>query len=161
MSQVDIAVEKFTDALFAEMLPLGRKCFEESTTVKGEACAYYGSRDFPIEPDIEQYRHLAQLGSLVIVTLREAGVLRGFVVGFMHRCMHHKHVIGAVGDTLYVEPEQRAYTGVLIERFLEQARAMKAEIVGWPTTIDGYVYNVLKAMNFVGDDIVMERRLCV
>lgn len=158
---VNIASEPFSDELFSEMAPLGQKCWQESTVVKGESCAYFGSRDFEIDPDVEQYRRLAQMGALVIVSLRDSGALKGFVVGFIHRCMHHRHIIGAVGDTLYVEPEYRSYTGVVIERFLNEVRQMKAEIVGWPTTKDGYVYEVLKSLKFVADDIVMEKRLCV
>jgi hypothetical protein len=34
-------------------------------------------------------------------------------------------------------------------------------IIGWPVHLNGPVYDVLKAKGYVGDDIVMEKRLCV
>lgn len=159
-SQVTITTETFSDELLSEILPLGQKCWKESTIAKGETCAFYGERDFEIEPDVEQYRKLSEMGSLVIVTLRDSGTVQGYVSGFLYRGLHHRKILGCIGDTIYAEPDYRVYIGVLVDKFLNEMRAKKAQIVGWPTTPDGPVYHVLKARGFVGDDIVMEKRLC-
>lgn len=157
---VTIDKEKFTQDLFQELLPLAQKCWEESTLAKAEKCAFYGERDFQIEPDIEQYQRLNDMGSLVIVTLRN-GALKGYVSGFTYKALHHKGIVGAIGDTLYVEPEYRSYAGIVIDKFMDEMRERKVQIVGWPVTPEGYIHQLLKARGFVGDDVVMEKRLCV
>jgi hypothetical protein len=48
---------------------------------------------------------------------------------------------------------------VAAERFETEFKALGAAIIGWPAHINGPVYEVLKARGYVGDDIVMERRL--
>lgn len=157
---VTINKEKFGDALYQELLPLAQKCWEESTELKAETCAFYGERDFQIDPDLDQYRKLDESGALVIITVRDGTEIKGYVSGFTYRAIHHKKIIGAIGDTIYVDPEYRSYAGVLIDKFLDEMRERKVQIVGWPVTPDGYVYQLLKGRKFVGDDIVMELRLC-
>ncbi len=147
--------------LYEEVLPLGRKCWAESTTNKGETCAYFGERDFAIEPDTEVYQRLADQGSAVIVTLRDNESLKGYVVGFLYRSWHHREILCANVDSIYIEPPYRAYTAVVCEVFEKAFASLGAKIVGWPTHINGPVFEFLKARGYVGDDIVMEKRLCV
>lgn len=157
-----IAIEKepYNSNLFTEVLPLAQKCWEESTVTKAETCAYYGERDFAIEPDTEGYQRLEDQGVLVLITLREDGSLKGYIIGFLYRSMHHKRILCGIGDSVYVEPDYRSYTGVMAEKFEKEMRHRGAEIIGWPVHVDGPVYEVLKARGYVGDDIVMEKRLC-
>ena len=68
-----INAEAFTPELAAEILPLAQKCWEESTEGKKETCAYYGERDFAVEPDTEAYLRLAEQGLLLVITLRDDG----------------------------------------------------------------------------------------
>jgi hypothetical protein len=157
---VAIDIEPFNDALLAEIMPLAQKCWNESTTVKGESCAFYGERDFDIEPCVELYQNLHDNGAMVIVTLRDDGVLRGYVEGFVYRSLHHGKVKGGIGDSVYIEPNYRVYAGVLTKRFEDEMQARGVGIIGWPTQLNGPVYGVLKAMGYTGDDIVMEKRLC-
>lgn len=158
---VTIDKQPFSRELFEEMLPLAQKCWQESTVAKGETCAFYGDRDFEIVPHVEEYQKLTRLGSMVVVTVRAAGLLVGYVEGFVYRSLHHKSIVGAIGDSIYIEPEYRSYAAVVIERFETEVQALGAAILGWPTTLNGQVYQILKARGFVGDDIVMEKRLCV
>jgi len=159
MATVTIQREAFTREIFAEILPLAQKCWEESTVVKKETCAYYGERDFAIEPDVEGYLSLAEQGTLVLVTLRDEGRLQGYLVGFTYRSMHHQRILCGIGDSVYVEPDYRPYTGVVAEKFEAEMRSLGVEIIGWPVHIDGPVYQVLKARGYVGDDVVMEKRI--
>lgn len=161
MSQnLRIAIEPFTEALAREIAPLGQKCWQESTAVKGETCAFYGARDFLIEPDTEQYQRLHDQQALLVLTLRDAGRLVGYGVGILYRALHHRNVTVGGGDTFYIEPGYRAYTGPAVEHFERALREAGAAIIGWPTHIDGPLHAVLKARGYVGDDIVMEKRLC-
>ena len=151
-----IEKEPFTRALYEEILPLGKKCWSESTLHKGKDCAYYGERDFEIEPDISAY----EKGTVVIVTLRDEGALKGYVAGFLYRSWHHKHILCGNVDSMYVEPDYRSYAGVIAERFEKEFKELGAQIIGWPAHINGPVYEILKARGYTGDDIVMEKRLC-
>lgn len=150
--------ETFTPELYEEILPLAQKCWRECTQSKGESCAFYGEREFDIEPNLPVYLQLAAEGSLVAITLRDEG-LKGYVLGFVYPAMHHKHVIGGIGDTMYVEPKYRESAGELVDRFILEMGALKAGIIGWPVIPGGYIHKILKSRGFVRDDIVMEKRL--
>lgn len=155
-----IGKEKFTPQLFGEILPLAQKCWEESTIAKGASCAFYGEREFSIVPHVEEFYKLTGMGSMVVVTIRDAGRLVGYVEGFIYRSLHHKSIVGGIGDSIYIEPDYRAYAAIVIDKFETEMELLGASILGWPTTLDGHVYKLLKARGFVGDDIVMEKRLC-
>lgn len=153
-----IQTEVLTEAVFEELLPLARSCWHESTVYKGTSCAYDGERDFPIEPDLAQYLRFQSHGWLVLVTLRNEQ-LCGYGIGLLYESMHHKGILGALGDTFYVQPDYRSYSPVLAEA-LEKALAGKgAHIIGWPVHINGPVYQLLEARGYTGDDVVMEKRL--
>lgn len=156
---IKIAPEPFTASLAAEILPLAQKCWEESTLVKKDTCAYYGDRDFDVEPDVEGYQRLADLGLVVVVGLRDNGTLRGYVLGMTYRSLHHKQILCGIGDTIYIDPHYRSYTAVVADQFEKAMKALDVQIIGWPTHIDGPTYQVLKNRGYVGDDIVMEKRL--
>jgi len=158
-----IAIEKepFSLEVSAEILPLAQKCWDESTLVKKETCAYYGERDFIVEPDTDGYERLSKQGLVVLVTLRDETVLKGYVIGFIYHSLHHKKILCGMGDSIYIEPDYRSYTAVVAEKFEQAMKELKVEIIGWPTHIDGPTYQVLKTRGYVGDDIVMEKRLCV
>ena len=159
-ANVNISTEDFTAELAAEMLPLAQKCWNESTAFKGETCAYYGRRDFSIEPDTEAYQHLADQKLLVVVTLRdEAKALQGYVIGFLYSSLHHKKIPCGFGDSIYIESDFRSHTWAVAKRFEEEIKARGAQIIGWPVHLNGPVYEILKAKGYVGDDIVMEKLL--
>lgn len=156
---VSIEKEPFTEALFAQMLPLAQKCWQESTIAKGATCAFYGERDFEIVPDLDRFLQLHKDGAMVVITVRDDGAMVGYVEGFVYRSLHHRHIVGGIGDVMYIEPPYRTYAGVLVAKFEEEMTALGAAIIGWPTTPNGPVYQILQARGFVGDDVVMEKRL--
>lgn len=160
MSEVVIALEAFSDPLVAELLPLAQACWNESSVAMADSCAFYGTRDFEIQPDLREYRRLAELGALVILVLRAGGAARGYALGWTYRPMHHQVVTAAMGDTFYVDPAYRAYAGVLIDRFTAELEAREVAIIGWPATQHGYLHRLLVARGFVGNEIVMEKKLC-
>lgn len=157
--RVSIAREPFSLDLYGEILPLARKCWAESTIAKGETCAFYGEREFAIEPYVESYKRLAEAGSLVLMTLRDEGKLKGYVVGFAYRSLHHGKILGGIGDSIYIEPEYRSYTAIVAEKFEQELGSLGVEIIGWPVTPGGPIHAVLKASGYVGDDVVMEKRI--
>jgi hypothetical protein len=153
--------EPFSLEVCAEILPLAQKGWDESTIIKAETCAYFGERAFLIEPDVERYEQLNAQGLVVLVTLRDEGELKGYVLGLTYRSLHHKHIFCGIGDASYIDPAYRSYTVIVVDKFEAAMRERSVEIIGWPTHIDGPLYGVLKARGYVADDIVMEKRLCV
>jgi hypothetical protein len=156
-----IETEAFNAEIAAELLPLAQKCWDESSVFKGETCAYHGERDFIIEPDTEAYQRLEDQKLLVLVTLREESKLQGYVIGFLYNALHHKKTLCGIGDSMYIEPEYRKHTWAVAKRFEKEMQQRGAQIIGWPVHLNGPVYEILKARGYVGDDIVMEKRLCV
>ena len=159
--KIVVQKEVLTRELFEQLLPFAKKCWAESTAFKGDSCAYHGDRDFEIEPDIDQYLHLQEHQSLLLFTLREEARLFGYVVGILYRALHHKKILGCLTDTMYIEPSHRGYTSLLVGPFEREAAERGVGIIGWPAHIDGPVYRFLKAHGYVGDDLVLEKRLCV
>lgn len=157
---ISIEREVFNAKVAAEVLPLAQKCWDESTAFKGETCAYHGERDFIVEPDVEAYQKLADQGLLVLVTLRDEMQLKGYVIGFLYNALHHKKILCGIGDSIYIEPDYRVNTWAVAKRFENEMKDLGAKILGWPVHLNGPVYDVLKAKGYIGDDIVMEKRLC-
>ena len=157
--KVDVKVETLTPELFAEIVPLGQKCWNESTENKGETCAYYGDRDFDIQPDYSVYERARDNNILVIQTMRHNGSLVGYGVGFLYNSWHHKNILCANIDSVYVEPDFRNYAPSFLKKYEKVYKELGVQIVGWPTHINGPIFKLLTAMGYVGDDIVMEKRL--
>jgi hypothetical protein len=156
---ITIEREVFSRDTAAEILPLAQRSWEESTVFKKESCAYFGDRDITLDPDIDRYVALSEQGSVVLMALRDSGVLQGYIIGLVYRSLHHKPITGGIGDLTHIEPSYRSYTAVMIEKFEREMKALDVDVIGWPTHIDGPVYEVLKARGYVGDDIVMEKRI--
>lgn len=161
MEAIDIAKEQLTDEIFAEIVPLAQKCWDESTLIKGAACAYHNQRDFVIEPDSDQYLALAKVGALTVITARLEGVLVGYVVGILYRSLHHRKILCGLGDSMYLEPKYRfTYAKPMADLFESELKAAGAGIIGWPANTNSPMYEFLKSRGYVGDDVVMEK-LCV
>lgn len=155
-----IAFEPFTPELAAEILPLGQKCWNESTVVKAESCAFYGEREFQIEPDVEQYRRIAAVGMLLVLTFRVGKRLQGYGMAILYRTLHHRKIIVANVDTFYLEPGYRTYAAVMVDKLEVEFKKRGARAIGWPTHIRGSLYQLLKGMGYSGDDIIMEKQIC-
>jgi len=158
---VSIEQEPLSEGIFAEIMPLAQQCWNESTLDKAETCAFYGERDFAVEPDLAAYERLDKAGQLIVVTLRNNGVLNGFVIGIIYTSLHHKKILCGNGDSIYINPEYRSYADVVCEKFEQILTAKGVNIIGWPVHIDGSMYQVLKGRKYTADDTVMEKRLCV
>src|SRR5262249_35281533 len=131
-----IAKEPLTPELLAEITPLAQKCWDESTQIKGESCAYHDERDFLIEPDGDQYLTLASVAALTVITLRNEGKLEGYLVGILYRSLHHRKILCGLGDSMYLEPQHRfAYAASVAQMFESEMRAKGAGIIGWPANM--------------------------
>lgn len=154
-----IAVEPLTRSLFDEAVPLARQCWAEGTAAKGETCAWYGNRDFDIDPDFEQYDAMASVGALVVLTMREAGALVGYVTGICWRGMHHRHMTVAQVDSFFVLPDHRGHVLRLMRAYEAEMIERGAAALNWLTHTNGPVFKLLLARGYVADETMMEKRV--
>ncbi len=81
-----------------EALPLLEKHWRE--------IAHY--QDIILEPDLEQYERLEQLGFLKVFTARDSdNTLIGYAVYFIKRNIHYKSSLQAVQDVIYIDKDKR------------------------------------------------------
>ena len=161
-STLKIQSEVLTRDLFIdEILPLGQKCWDECSEIKGETCSFHGERGFVIQPDVKRYLELADQDTLLTMTARDdEGVLRGYALCIYYMSLHHAPVICANVDTLYVEPEFRACLRRFISNIESEFENRGVVIVGWATSPAGKMYEILKLLGYAPDDVIMEKRLC-
>ena len=157
---VTMTLEQLTPELYQELCPLGQRCWDECSTIKGVTCAFHGERGFIIEPDAEQYLSVAKQNALIVATLRDGMTLHGYSLGILYRSLHHKPIIVGNVDSFYIEPDYRQYASVLIKKMESEFESRGVVIVGWPTSPDGPLFSVLKELGYIPDDVIMEKRLC-
>lgn len=155
-----IAIELFTRELSAEITPLGQEAWDECSEIKKDTCAYHGQRGLQIDPNIDQYLCLAANGNLVTLTLRsDEGVLHGYALLILYYSLHlRKELCGNV-DTFYVQPEHRQLMPRFMSRIEEEFQSRGVSIVGWPVTMTGKLFEILKKRGYIADDVVMELKL--
>lgn len=155
-----ISIEPFTRELAAEIVPLGQESWDECSEIKKDTCAYHGQRGLAIDPDIDQFLFLANHQSLIAMTLRdEHSVLRGYALVIIYRSLHLKTELCGNVDTFYVQPDHRRSMPRLMSAIEETLRERGVSIIGWPVTMTGKLYEILKRRGYIADDVVMELKL--
>lgn len=85
----------------------------------------------PLAPQYDIYIARERLGELLFVTLREAGALVGYFIGFIAPGLHYKTCLTCTMDIFYVHPAKRKGTaGVRLFRFVE-AELMRRGVQRW------------------------------
>lgn len=155
-----IAIEPFTRELADEIVPLGQQSWDECSEIKKDTCAYHGQRGLPIDPDIDQFLHLARHDSLIAMTLRDdEHVLRGYALLILYRSLHLKTEMCGNVDTFYVQPDFRSSMPRLMSQIEGALRERGVSIIGWPVTRTGKLYEILQRRGYIADDVVMELKL--
>lgn len=160
LPEMRIAIEPFTLELAAEITPLGQECWDECSEIKKDTCAYHGQRGLAIDPNNEMYLQMQANNALIAMTLRdEAGILRGYTLMILYYSMHlRKEFCGNV-DTFYVQPAYRRFMPRFMSALEEEFRSRGVSIVGWPVTMSGLLFSILKKRGYIADDVVMELKL--
>ncbi|MCA8326165.1 GNAT family N-acetyltransferase [Burkholderia cepacia] len=155
-----ISIEPFTLELAAEIVPLGQESWDECSEIKKDTCAYHGQRGLQIDPDIDQYLYLADHQSLIAFTLRDdEGVLHGYALAILYRSLHLKTELCGNVDTFFVQPDHRRSMPRLMSKIEDTLRERGVSIIGWPVTMTGGLYEILKRRGYIADDVVMELKL--
>lgn len=155
-----IAIEPFTLELAAEIMPLGQEAWDECSEIKKDTCAYHGQRGLTIDPNNEMYLLMQTNNALIVMTLRsEEGTLHGYALLVLYHSMHlRKEFCGNV-DTFYVQPEHRRFMPRFMTALETELRERGVSIIGWPVTLAGLLYQILKTRGYIADDVVMELKL--
>jgi hypothetical protein len=157
---MNINIEPFTRELAEEITPLGQECWDECSEIKKDTCAYHGQRGLPIDPNIDQYLRLADNGALVALTLRsDEGTLHGYALMVLYHSLHLKNELCGNVDTFYIQPAHRQVMPRFMSRIEEEFRSRNVSIVGWPVTMTGKLFEILKKRGYIADDIIMELKL--
>lgn len=157
---ISISREPYSETLQYEILPLAQKCWDEGSLAKGEHCAFHGKRDVQIEPDFVLYKTISDNGRLIIFTIRDEDVLVGYAIVMVYPSPHHKKLITANGDSIYVEIAYRGHSPVLVEKVINEVTETGAVTLNWAVSADSPMYDLLVKFGFVGDEIIMEKLLC-
>jgi GNAT superfamily N-acetyltransferase len=74
----------------------------------------------PLDPQYHVYIDRERAGGLLFVTLRDAGELVGYFIGFIAPGLHYSTCLTCTMDIFYVHPEKRTGSaGVRLFRFVE------------------------------------------
>lgn len=75
----------------------------------------------PLDPQYEIYEQRELLGELLFVTLREAGALIGYFVGFIAPGLHYRSCLTCTMDIFFVHPDKRhGRAGIQLFKAVEQ-----------------------------------------
>lgn len=160
MHEMIIAIEPFTKELSEEIIPLGQQSWDECSEIKKDTCAYHGQRGLPINPDIDQYLYLHENHSLIAMTLRDdENVIRGYALIIIYRSLHLKTEVCGNIDTFYIQPDYRSSMTRFMSKVEDELRNRDVSIIGWPVTMTGKLYEILKHRGYIADDVVMELKL--
>jgi hypothetical protein len=155
-----ISIEPFTRELAAEIVPLGQQSWDECSEIKQDTCAYHGQRGLEIDPDIDQYLYLANHQSLIAMTLRDdEKVLRGYALLILYKSLHLKTELCGNVDTFYVQPNFRRSMSRFISEIEDVLKQRGISIIGWPVTMTGKMFEILKRRGYIADDVVMELKI--
>ncbi len=91
--------EKCTKELFDEVYPLLEKHYEEITHYK----------DIPLDPNVQAYLKLEEIGTLRVYTVREEGEIVGYASFLVSRNIHYKTCLQALQDIIYIDPSKRGF----------------------------------------------------
>lgn len=155
-----ISIEPFTRDLATEIVPLGQQSWDECSEIKKDTCAYHGQRGLSIDPDIDKYLYLFDHQSLIAMTLRDnEGILRGYALLILYKSLHLKSELCGNVDTFYVQPAHRRSMPRFISQIEENLRTCGVSIIGWPVTMTGKMYEILRRRGYIADDVVMELKV--
>ena len=155
-----IQVETFTHELASEITPLGQQAWDECSEIKKDTCAFHGQRGLPIDPNIDAYLNLQFNNLLIAMTLRDDdGVLHGYALMILYYSMHLRNEKCGNVDTFYVRPEHRNSMPRFMTSVEETFRSRGVSVIGWPVTMTGKLFEILKKRGYIADDVVMELKL--
>lgn len=141
--------EELLSGLWLELLPLLEAHWRE--------VARY--QDIPLDPDIETYAMLEEVGQLRCYTMRENGRLLGYAFYFVRPNLHYRGSLQAMQDVFYMVPEHRGRAAQLLRFSERRLRALGVQVVHQHAKRINQFVALLKALGYEASDDVLSKRL--
>lgn len=78
------------------------------------------TKEFPLEPDYEQYRALGKAGMLRTITCRADGQLIGYIAFIVQKHLHYKSCVTAFEDLYFLKKEfRKGRVGIRMFKYAE------------------------------------------
>ena len=82
------------------------------------------TKEFPLEPDYDAYRRIADAGQLVCIVGMDGDEVMGYIVFIVQPHLHYKSCLTAYEDIYYLKPEYRkGSTGIRMFKYAEKVLA--------------------------------------
>lgn len=79
------------------------------------------NHDIELNPDVERYNQMEQLGLIRCYTARENGVLVGYAMYIVNHNLHYKQSFQAVQDVIFIsKPHRKGLTGYRLIKFADK-----------------------------------------
>ncbi len=103
-----------------------------------------------LNPNFELYLKLQTLGMLNITFAKDLGTLIGYYVTIIQPHTHHKHILTAYSDILYLKPVYRkqGLGKKLIEKTIEALKLKKVSLLMFSVKTEGEYLQVPKNLGF-------------
>lgn len=118
---ITAALESFTERL-AELKPILPLHYEELALDRDKV---------PLDPQYEHYVARENLGELMFVTLREAGQLIGYFIGFVAPGLHYRTCLTLHMDIFYLVPQHRGKKGGMVLFDFVKQEAKRRGVQRW------------------------------
>lgn len=150
-----ISQEHYSPAFWAELAPLIERNWAESESYEPA---------IPVDPDVERYRKLDAAGALQCLTARLDGLLVGYAVFMVAYSIHHRTLLCAHGDAVYMLPQLGRYDAVVA--LIDEAEARLSEMgvkrLAWWCEPQSKLARILASLGYKPDEVLMEKVLpCV
>ncbi len=133
-----------------EVMPLLEKHYHE--------IAHY--KDIELEPDVEQYLRLEEMGALRCFIARdEMDVIAGYAVFFIRHNLHYKSSLQALQDLIFIDPERRGFGANFIIWCDEQLKAEGVQVVYHHVKAEHNFGGMLERLGYKLVDLIYTRKL--
>jgi hypothetical protein len=151
INTIVIQKELLTDEVKEEMIPLIGDHFEE--------IAHY--KDILPDPDWEKYDAIQDTGGLYLMTVRDHGMLVGYIAYFVGINLHYKSSLCAVQDVIFLDTEYRhgMLGAKLISKSHEMLKEAGVQVVSQHVKKAHDFSPMLERMGYEEVDIIMCKRI--
>ena len=119
-------------------------------------------KDIPLDPDFGFYERAAATGSLIFMTVREAGALIGYAIWVVKPHPHYRKHIWALNDIVWLHPEHRGMSlGKNLVKFWEtELRARNVAVIHVDTKLVApQLLYLLQNTGYETTGVAVEKRL--
>lgn len=116
------------------------------------------TRGIPLDPNFDLYLAKDAAGEILLIALRDAGKLVGYLVSFVAPGLHYQSCLTCISDIFFVYPDQRGMQGgvLLFTEWLNEGKRRGVDLLsaGFKSKHAKHVRPLLEAMGFFEAEIM-------